>query len=119
VVRKSYGVSAPSIPDYRAVVGDSATVIQEVGAGPEKPRLWSYPQYPNLKNSKKLARWHPPSRGSRLYPKRCSAHWDDALLFSYRWQNHYGLDFAQYVTQSKDRHWQGPTADNLKKPVAT
>src|SRR6476660_4056750 len=81
-VVEKFGVKPESIPDYLAVVGDSADGFPGVpGWGPKAASL-SLSQYEHLENIPKDWRAWPPSiRGARRQAESLFSHWDEALLF--------------------------------------
>jgi 5'-3' exonuclease len=81
-VIEKFGVKPESIPDYLAVVGDSADGFPGVrGWGPKAASL-SLSQYDHLENIPKDWRaWHPSIRGARRQAESLFSHWDEALLF--------------------------------------
>jgi 5'-3' exonuclease len=77
-----FGVGPQSIPDYLAVVGDSADGFPGVAGWGEKAAASVLSQYAHLENIPKDWRQWPPSirRGRALSESLCNA-WADALLF--------------------------------------
>jgi 5'-3' exonuclease len=77
-----FGVSPPSIPDYLAVVGDSADGFPGVaGWGPKAASL-VLSQYPHLEIiPKDFQQWHPSIKRSRALSESLFSAWNDALLF--------------------------------------
>ena len=77
-----FGVRPRSIPDYLAVVGDSADGFPGLpGWGPKAASL-AFSQYPHLEDIPKDWReWHPSIRKARLLSEALFNGWTDALLF--------------------------------------
>ena len=77
-----FGVKPQSIPDYLAVVGDSADGFPGLpGWGPKAAAL-TLSQYPHLEDIPKDWReWHPSIRKARPLSESLFSGWDDALLF--------------------------------------
>ncbi len=77
-----FGVSPHSIPDYLAVVGDSADGYPGVaGWGPKAASL-VFSRYPHLEDIPKDSHdWDPSIRRARALADSLFAVWDDALLF--------------------------------------
>jgi 5'-3' exonuclease len=77
-----FGVRPRSIPDYLAVVGDSADGFPGLpGWGPKAASL-AFSQYPHLEDIPKDWReWHPSIRKARLLSEALFKGWTDALLF--------------------------------------
>jgi 5'-3' exonuclease len=77
-----FGVRPQSIPDYLAVVGDSADGFPGVpGWGPKAAAL-TLSQYPHLEDiPKDWQAWHPSIRRARLLAESLFSAWNDALLF--------------------------------------
>jgi len=81
-VVEKFGVKPRSIPDYLAVVGDSADGFPGVpGWGPKAASL-SLSAYEHLENIPKDSReWHTSIRGARRLAESLFSHWNEALLF--------------------------------------
>ena len=77
-----FGVNPTSIPDYLAVVGDSADGFPGVaGWGPKSASL-TLAQYPHLEDIPKDWRsWHPSIRSAARLSQSLFGSWRDALLF--------------------------------------
>jgi len=77
-----FGVKPQSIPDYLAVVGDSADGFPGLpGWGPKAAAL-TLSQYAHLEDIPKDWReWHPSIRKARPLSESLFSGWDDALLF--------------------------------------
>ena len=81
-VLAKFGVKPLSIPDYLAVVGDSADGFPGLlGWGP-KAAAQTLSQYPHLEDIPKDWRaWHPSIKKPRLLSESLFSAWNDALLF--------------------------------------
>ena len=77
-----FGVLPRSIPDYLAVVGDSADGFPGIGGWGPKAAACVFSKYPHLEDvPKDWRQWDPSiSRASRLAQSLFAA-WDDAVLF--------------------------------------
>src|SRR6266481_2078197 len=77
-----FGVNPGSIPDYLAVVGDSADGFPGVQGWGQKAAALALSQYPHLEDIPKDWRaWHPSIKKARALSEALFAAWDDALLF--------------------------------------
>jgi 5'-3' exonuclease len=77
-----FGVSPQSIPDYLAVVGDSADGFPGVAGWGQKAAALVLSQYPHLENiPKDFQRWHPSIKKARALSESLFGAWNDALLF--------------------------------------
>jgi 5'-3' exonuclease len=77
-----FGVSPQSIPDYLAVVGDSADGFPGVSGWGQKAAALVLSQYPHLEDiPKDWQAWHPSIRRARALSESLVGAWDDALLF--------------------------------------
>ena len=77
-----YGVSPESIPDYLAVVGDSADGFPGVPGWGEKAAAATLSRYIHLENIPQNWReWHPSIGRARGLSASLSEFWNDALLF--------------------------------------
>jgi 5'-3' exonuclease len=101
-----FGVKPESIPDYLAVVGDSADGFPGVsGWGPKAASL-SLSRYAHLENIPRDWReWDPAIRGARRLAESLFSSWDDALLF--RLLATLRLD-APVFDSVEDLLWRGP-----------
>lgn len=81
-VIEKFGVKPESIPDYLAVVGDSADGFPGVpGWGPKAASL-TLSQYAHLEGiPRNWQEWHPSIRSGRRLAEALFGMWDDALLF--------------------------------------
>ena len=101
-----FGVKPESIPDYLAVVGDSADGFPGVpGWGPKAASL-SLSQYVHLEGIPKDFRdWHPSIRSAQRLSASLFSSWTDALLF--RTLATLRLDVPVFDTVD-DLCWKGP-----------
>ena len=80
-VVERFGVSPQSIPDYLAVVGDSADGYPGIAGWGEKAAASVLSQYPHLKDiPKEWQSWNSIKRAQKLADALFSS-WDEALLF--------------------------------------
>jgi 5'-3' exonuclease len=101
-----FGVSPQSIPDYLAVVGDSADGFPGVPGWGVKAAALAFSQYPHLENLPKDWRaWHPSIRKARVLSESLFNSWNDALLF--RTLATLRLDVPVFDTVG-DLRWKGP-----------
>jgi 5'-3' exonuclease len=81
-VIEKFGVKPESIPDYLALVGDSADGFPGVPNWGKKGAASVLSQYLHLEDIPKDWRdWAPSIRNSRLLSKNLISFWEDALLF--------------------------------------
>jgi len=105
-VVEKFGVRPGSIPDYLAVVGDSADGFPGVPGWGQKAAAMTLSQYPRLEDIPKDWRaWHPSIRKARGLSESLFAAWDDALLF--RTLATLRLDVPVFATVDELR-WKGP-----------
>jgi 5'-3' exonuclease len=77
-----FGVRPQSIPDFLAVVGDSADGYPGVAGWGVKAAALTFSQYPRLEDvPKQWQQWHPSIRKARLLSESLFGSWNDALLF--------------------------------------
>jgi 5'-3' exonuclease len=101
-----FGVSPQSIPDYLAVVGDSADGFPGVAGWGQKAAASVLSQYPHLENiPKDWQEWNPSIRKARGLSESLFGSWNDALLF--RTLATLRLDVPVFDTVD-DLRWQGP-----------
>jgi 5'-3' exonuclease len=101
-----FGVKPQSIPDYLAVVGDSADGFPGLPGWGLKAAALALSQYPHLENIPKDWReWHPSIRKARLLSESLFNAWNDALLF--RTLATLRLDVPVFDTV-EDLRWKGP-----------
>jgi 5'-3' exonuclease len=105
-VMAKFGVKPESIPDYLAVVGDSADGFPGVTGWGEKAAALTLSQYPHLEDIPKDWReWHPSIRRARPLSESLFSSWDDAVLF--RTLATLRLDVPVFDTV-EDLRWKGP-----------
>jgi len=77
-----FGVKPQSIPDYLAVVGDSADGFPGVPGWGLKAASLTLSRYPHLEDiPKEWREWHPSIKKARVLSESLFSGWDDALLF--------------------------------------
>jgi 5'-3' exonuclease len=77
-----FGVKPESIPDYLAVVGDSADGFPGVAGWGQKAAALAFSQYAHLEQiPKDWRQWHASIRKARLLSESLFSVWNDALLF--------------------------------------
>jgi len=104
-----FGVSPKSIPDYLAVVGDSADGFPGVPGWGKKAAASTLSVYPHLEDIPKDWReWVPSIRNAQSLAKALFASWDDALLF--RTLATLRTDVPVFNTVA-DLRWAGPRPD--------
>ena len=101
-----FGVKPQSIPDYLAVVGDSADGFPGIPGWGAKAAAAGLSQYPHLEDIPKAWReWHPAIRRARSLSESLFKAWSDALLF--RTLATLRLDVPVFDTV-EDLRWKGP-----------
>ncbi len=101
-----FGVKPQSIPDYLAVVGDSADGFPGVPGWGLKAAALTLSQYPHLEDiPKDWQEWHPSIRKARLLSESLFNAWSDALLF--RTLATLRLDVPVFDT-IEDLYWKAP-----------
>jgi 5'-3' exonuclease len=81
-VIQKFGVTPSSIPDYLAVVGDSADGYPGIKGWGAKAASAALAQYLHLENiPKDWKEWHPSVARARSLSESLFGNWDDALLF--------------------------------------
>jgi 5'-3' exonuclease len=101
-----FGVKPQSIPDYLAVVGDSADGFPGVRGWGAKAAASALSQYPHLEDiPKDWQKWHPSIRKARLLSESLFKAWNDALLF--RTLATLRLDVPVFDTV-EELGWKGP-----------
>jgi 5'-3' exonuclease len=101
-----FGVLPQSIPDYLAVVGDSADGFPGVPGWGSKAAALTLSQYRHLEDiPKDWQEWHPSIRKARLLSESLRNSWNDALLF--RTLATLRLDVPVFET-IEDLRWKGP-----------
>lgn len=77
-----FGVKPESIPDFLAVVGDSADGYPGIPGWGLKAAAQTFSQYPHLEDiPKDWQQWHPSIRKARPLSESLFNGWNDALLF--------------------------------------
>ncbi|HXB21262.1 MAG TPA: 5'-3' exonuclease H3TH domain-containing protein [Candidatus Solibacter sp.] len=105
-VAAKFGVKPQSIPDYLAVVGDTADGFPGLPGWGEKAAALTLSQYPHLEGIPKDWReWHPSIRRARVLSESLFNAWNDALLF--RTLATLRLDVPVFDTV-EDLRWKGP-----------
>ena len=108
-VVEKFGVKPHSIPDYLAVVGDSADGFPGIKGWGEKAAGGVLSFYPHLENIPKNWReWNPVIKRAKALAESLFSAWDDALLF--RTLATLRLDVPVFDTV-EDLRWKGPRAD--------
>jgi 5'-3' exonuclease len=101
-----FGVMPRSIPDFLAVVGDSADGFPGVPGWGLKAAALTLSQYPHLEDiPKDWQEWHPSIRKARLLSESLRNSWNDALLF--RTLATLRLDVPVFDTV-EDLRWKNP-----------
>jgi 5'-3' exonuclease len=115
-----FGIKPSSIPDYLAVVGDSADGYPGIAGWGSKTAAAVFSQYPHLEDIPKDWRhWDPIIRRARPLAESLFAAWGDALLF--RTLATLRVDVPVF-TSIDDLLWKGPaedfkrTCERLKAP---
>jgi len=104
-----FGVMPQSIPDYLAVVGDSADGFPGLSGWGAKAAAVTLSQYPHLEDIPKDWReWHPSIRKAKLLSESLFHGWNDALLF--RTLATLRLDVPVF-DKVEDLCWKGPRAN--------
>jgi 5'-3' exonuclease len=81
-VEAKFGVKPQSIPDYLAMVGDSADGYPGISGWGPKAAALAFSQYAHLEDVPKDWReWHPSIRRARQLSESLFAGWNDAVLF--------------------------------------
>jgi len=108
-VLAKFGIKPSSIPDYLAVVGDSADGYPGISGWGAKAGADVFSQYPHLEDIPKDWRhWDPRLRRARPLAESLFAAWDDALLF--RTLATLRVDVPVF-TSIDDLLWGGPAQD--------
>lgn len=107
-----FGVEPQSIPDYLAVVGDSADGFPGVSGWGPKAAALTFSRYPHLENiPKDLQDWDPSIRRARPLSESLFGAWEDALLF--RTLATLRLDVPVFNTV-EDLRWKGALPNFLE-----
>jgi 5'-3' exonuclease len=115
-----FGIKPSSIPDYLAVVGDSADGYPGISGWGAKAAAAVFSRYPHLENiPKDWRRWDPTLRRARPLAEALFAAWDDALLFRTLATLRVDVNVFRSID---DLLWSGPakdferTCERLKAP---
>jgi len=101
-----FGVNPSSIPDYLAVVGDSADGFPGIAGWGAKAAGLVLSQYPHLEDvPKDFTKWHPSIRRAQALSESLFTAWHEALLF--RTLAALRLDVPVFHTVD-DLRWKGP-----------
>ena len=104
-----FGIKPSSIPDYLAVVGDSADGYPGIAGWGAKTATAVFSQYPHLEDiPNDWRRWDPIIRRARPLAESLFAAWGDALLF--RTLATLRVDVPVF-TSIDDLLWKGPAED--------
>jgi len=104
-----FGVTPKSIPDYLAVVGDSADGFPGVAGWGAKAAAATLSRYRRLEEiPKDWRKWHPSISRARTLSEALFNAWSDALLF--RTLATLRLDAPVFATV-EDLHWKGPRSN--------
>lgn len=107
-VVEKFGVKPASIPDYLAVVGDTADGYPGLSGWGTKGAALVFSQYSHLENiPKEWQQWHPSIKKARGLSESLFSSWNEALLF--RTLATLRLD-APAFESVEDLRWKGPRA---------
>ena len=105
-VTEKFGIKPQSIPDYLAVVGDSADGYPGIAGWGVKAAASVLSHYGHLENvPKDWQKWHPSIRKARLLSESLFNAWNDALLFRDLATLRCGVPVFD---AAEDLRWQGP-----------
>src|SRR5215467_638549 len=108
-VNAKFGIKPSSIPDYLAVVGDSADGYPGISGWGAKAAAAVFSHYPHLEDiPKDWQHWNPSLRRARPLAEALFAGWDDALLF--RTLATLRVDVPVFRSIDELR-WRGPAKD--------
>jgi 5'-3' exonuclease len=108
-VREKFGVGPLSIPDYLALVGDSADGFPGVPGWGAKSAAALLARYEHLEAiPKHESKWDVRVRGAATLAASLSEHWDDALLFRDLATLRTDADVFKTVDELE---WRGPTQE--------
>ena len=108
-VIEKYGVAPASIPDWLALVGDSADGIPGVPAWGAKSSAAMLTKYAHLEDfPPELAQWEVKLRGAKRLYENFSAHRDQAYLFRRLTRLRSDVPLAEELD---DLRWKGPSED--------
>jgi hypothetical protein len=109
-----FGIKPSSIPDYLAVVGDSADGYPGIAGWGAKTAAAVFWQYPHLEDiPKDWNQWVPMPRRARPLAQSLFAGWEDALLF--RTLATLRVDVPVFASID-DLRWRGP-AEDFKRTI--
>ena len=104
-----FGVKPQSIPDFLAVVGDSADGYPGLPGWGQKAAASAFSRYAHLEDiPKDWQKWHPSIRRARALAESLFNEWNEALLF--RTLATLRLDVAVFDTV-EDLRWKGPRSN--------
>ncbi len=105
----NWGVRPESIPDYLAVVGDTADGYPGLSGWGPKAASMAFSQFPHLEDVPKDWRQWPPSiRGAQRLAAVLAEQWTDALLY----RTLATLETAVPMSETVDElEWKGPTPE--------
>jgi len=104
-----FGIKPSSIPDYLAVVGDSADGYPGIAGWGSKAAAAVFSQYPHLEDiPKDWRQWDPMIRRARPLAESLFSAWEDALLF--RTLATLRVDVPVFISVN-DLLWRGPAED--------
>jgi 5'-3' exonuclease len=104
-----FGVKPQSIPDYLAVVGDSADGFPGVSGWGAKGAALALSRYPHLEYIPKDWReWHPSIKRARALSESLFSTWNDALLFRTLATLRRDVPVFDSI---EDLRWKGPRSD--------
>jgi 5'-3' exonuclease len=111
-VVEKFGVKPESIPDYLAVVGDTADGYPGLTGWGEKAAALTFSKYPHLEDiPKDWQKWNPSIRRARVLAETLFKAWDEALLF----RRLATLRFdAPVFEKVEELRWRGPTPEFAK-----
>ena len=105
-VVEKFGVAPKSIPDYLAVVGDSADGFPGIQGWGVKAAAQVFSQYAHLEDiPKDWHKWHPSIKKARPLSESLFSGWNDALLFRTLATLRTDVHVFENVD---DLRWQGP-----------
>jgi 5'-3' exonuclease len=104
-----FGVRPRSIPDYLALVGDSADGFPGLPGWGRKASAQTLSRYPHLEDiPRDWQEWHPSIRNPRVLSMTLFDSWNDALLFRTLATLRADLSVLDAV---EDLFWRGPRAE--------
>jgi 5'-3' exonuclease len=104
-----FGVKPESIPDYLALVGDSADGFPGLRGWGKRAAAVMLAHYPHLEDIPKVwTQWAPSIRSAQTLSKALAEGWDDALLYRRLATLRSDVDVFQSV---KELRWIGPRVE--------